>query len=67
MTCSLSHFLNNLNEGFDKIKCKYEQNNKKYETCYEDASHKIRDTKIFKRKIKVRSLRAVGWRNKRQF
>ena len=29
MTCSLSHFVNNLNEGFDKIKCKYEQNNKK--------------------------------------
>ena len=40
---------------------------KKYETCYELASLKIRDTKIFKRKIKVRSLRAVGWRNKRQF
>ena len=40
---------------------------KKYETCYEVASHKIRDTKILKRKIKVRSLRAVGWRNKRQF
>ena len=29
MTCSLSHFANNLNERFDQIKCKYEQNNKK--------------------------------------
>ena len=38
---------------------------KKYETCYKVASHKIRDTKIFKCKIKVRSLRAVGWRNKK--
>ena len=29
MTCSLSHFVNNLPQGFHKIKCKYEQNNKK--------------------------------------
>ena len=29
MTCSLSHFVNNFNEGLEKIKCKYEQNNKK--------------------------------------
>ena len=33
MTSSLSNLVNNLAEGFHTIKCKYEQDDKKYETC----------------------------------
>ena len=33
MTSSLSNLVNNLAEEFHTIKCKYEQDDKKYETC----------------------------------
>ena len=33
MASSLSNLVNNLSEEFDKIKCKYEHDGKKCETC----------------------------------
>ena len=33
MASSLSSFVNNLAEGIHKIKCKYEHDNKKCDTC----------------------------------
>ena len=33
MASSLSNLLNDLSEGIHKIKCKYEQNDEKCETC----------------------------------
>ena len=33
MASSLSNLINNLSEGIHRIKCIYEQDNKKYEKC----------------------------------